>query len=152
MGFVVDMTFRVIPLDTLEIHDEVLPVKEYFLEDGKALKNLIEGHNGWVELFWVPFNGEFWMKSWKQSSAPATKPHHTISDKMGSLFQRLIYALPMLEPDNPRVRPLTTGPSVFSFCSTFRIYEFYLVFNEVWISSYKSLEQKTCFALERIYS
>lgn len=116
MGFVVDMTFRVIPLDTLEMRDETLSVQKYFLDKGEDLKNVIEKYNGWVELFWVPFNDLFWMKSWKESSAPATNPNHTISDKMGSIFQKLIYALPMPKPHDPFIGPLTKG-SVCVTCS-----------------------------------
>jgi len=114
IGMITSVTIKVVKLDTLKMTDECFSVYDYFLKkEGDLLKKLVNDQNGWVELFWVPFNDKFWCKSWKTSTKQPDKPGHTISDRLESIFQQLIYRIPA--PTGPAGGELVKGFMKFLF-------------------------------------
>jgi hypothetical protein len=87
---------KMVPNDTLEMRDEVLVYDDYFgPKSGTKLADFIEDHKGWIELFWVPFNENIWMKSWKPTTREPDPPNilGPILDGLGAIFTNVVYSL-----------------------------------------------------------
>eukprot|EP01117_Protostelium_nocturnum_P015120 TRINITY_DN5827_c0_g1_i3.p1 TRINITY_DN5827_c0_g1~~TRINITY_DN5827_c0_g1_i3.p1 ORF type:complete len:643 (-),score=148.31 TRINITY_DN5827_c0_g1_i3:81-2009(-) len=93
MGVIYCMTIALVDADVLTMKDRCLPVS--VLRDPTQLKQLVERYNGWLEIFWVPFNDHCWVKSWEKSAegTEAQTPHHHVADEVLGKAGKTMYRL-----------------------------------------------------------
>ncbi|PRP75718.1 hypothetical protein PROFUN_09142 [Planoprotostelium fungivorum] len=92
-GVIYAMTMSLVPADIICMRDRLEPVET--LLDPVKLKELVEKYNGWLEIFWVPFNDNIWLKTWEiaKEGTKRDKPHHHTSDMVLGRAGRLMYDL-----------------------------------------------------------
>jgi len=91
LGVIYAITVELVEDCTLTMTDKIYTVDN--LTDASKMKDLVEEHNGWLEVFWVPASSKVWVKSWKRASDGiiAKKPDHSGWDFFSTTAGKALY-------------------------------------------------------------